>query len=1166
LALGLPPPPARLTGAYASALRFFGRLLLAVSRRGSQALVLLLDSVDQLLPAPGARRLLWLPKACPPNVHVVLSVSAAEHGLLQSLREAVPEAEAYFEMEPLSSGEGREMLEGLLASAGRKLSPAQRAVLQHSLPAGGDPLLFQLAFQQVRSWASYTPPSALVISHTVQDALHQLCDTLEKLHGSVLVSHTLGYIASSWNGLAEAELKDVLSLDDEVLSEIYQHSSPPSKSILRLPPLLWARLRRDVQDCLVEMQADGFTLLGLAYRQFAEVVQNRYLSAQNQTKRHLLLADFFRGTWSWGMKKPLLLPLRGTTLNADRKVPPQPLWFSDTIANQRKLSEFPFHLLSAGQIEELKRDVLGNMNWIICKITAAGIESVVDDFAMCITHTNCPELSLVQDALLLLKPTIDDMDGVVEVSTIYTEVLGRLNFFISSYPDLVGRLCQQCLDWFEVCPHPVLIPLCGFLQPPGGPLQKTLTGFLKGITVLEVSSEHKLMVAGSQDGSMLVCNMENTEVMQALTGHTAEVKCVKVFGKGTSAVSAAMDHTLRIWNLVSGREKFLIEDTHFSTLHLCQLHVDERNMVVYSASGEKVSGWHLETAELVFQISSDVQDVWLCTAVFVPRLVILTVSEGGTVCLWDRSTGAMQSKHQLSWLQKEAPTCSALIQKQGKMVAGFNRGSLSMISSDGASLLEKLPQGVRFVVTSEDESLLAAGFGEYVRVFLADSSGFCRFLATDLEHEGVVHTAVISSDNNIIVTGSQAAYIQVWSLSKQGLLKDTLGNLGTPATLLALHGCTLVSASHNAPCVRAWDLSYDNKHKTVVPFLGCSAVSQDGNYVYFPQPGENHKVIIWNSIEGAECDTLDTSTQVRSLEVAEQRELLFTGLVSGAVLVFPLNSRQDVVCIPPPESQKPVNHIALNRQETQLVVAYDNLVLVLDVSPGEPCPVIDKPVYTFYTQLPAVISSVAVLTDCRVLYGMSSGDLFLYDCPRSQVFPLEAHRSKITCLENSHGEQWALSGSEHSLLCLWDLELCQWKHKICYYRHSSFLKGVECACFSKDDKYLYTGLLDQSIAVWDVSNGTLLAVQFVHATARRITPTADGFVATTNLGYIIREKFHCPQSSSHQHDPLQHVEATCIVKSRKGEEANSGVQHSNQGNASRHQIQNHKPSQSCAIV
>lgn len=46
--------------------------------------------------------------------------------------------------------------------------------------------------------------------------------------------------------------------------------------------------------------------------------------------------------------------------------------------------------------------------------------------------------------------------------------------------------------------------------------------FTAGVTVLELSSEHKLMVAGSQDGSMLVWNMENIEVMQALTGHTGE--------------------------------------------------------------------------------------------------------------------------------------------------------------------------------------------------------------------------------------------------------------------------------------------------------------------------------------------------------------------------------------------------------------------------------------------------------------------------------------------------------------------------------------------------------------------------------------------------------------------------------------------------------------------
>ena len=53
------------------------------------------------------------------------------------------------------------------------------------------------------------------------------------------------------------------------------------------------------------------------------------------------------------------------------------------------------------------------------------------------------------------------------------------------------------------------------------------------------------------------------------------------------------------------------------------------------------------------------------------------------------------------------------------------------------------------------------GFGRSVRIFLADSQGFHRFMATDLEHEDMVETAVFGPENNLIVTGSRDALIQV---------------------------------------------------------------------------------------------------------------------------------------------------------------------------------------------------------------------------------------------------------------------------------------------------------------------------------------------------------------------------------------------------------------------
>lgn len=57
--------------------------------------------------------------------------------------------------------------------------------------------------------------------------------------------------------------------------------------------------------------------------------------------------------------------------------------------------------------------------------------------------------------------------------------------------------------------------------------------------------------------------------------------------------------------------------------------------------------------------------------------------------------------------------------------------------------------------------LCYTGFGRCVRIFLADSQGFHRFMATDLEHEDVVETAAVGPENNMIVTGSRDALIQV---------------------------------------------------------------------------------------------------------------------------------------------------------------------------------------------------------------------------------------------------------------------------------------------------------------------------------------------------------------------------------------------------------------------
>ncbi|KAL1773347.1 NACHT domain-containing and WD repeat-containing protein 1 isoform X1 [Sigmodon hispidus] len=1136
LAYGLPLPPVQVLEVHARVGHFFHTLLHTVSRRNFESLVLLLDSMDDLDSTCHSQKVSWLPLKCPPKVHLILSTCSGQQ-VLHTLQQTLQDPSAYWEVQALSGCQGQEFIQLLLAAERRMLSPGQRDVLWASLPECGHPGRLRLAFEEARKWASFTVPVPLAT--TAEEATHQLCIRLEETHGRLLVAHVLGYIVCSRYGLSEAELKDVLSLDDEVLQIVYQDWTPPSKEILRFPPLLWVRLRRDLGHCLTRKPVDGCTLLAIAQRQLSKVIRARYLSGPESSRRHGVLAEFFSGAWSQGTKKLITLPLVGKPLNLDRKVAPQPLWFSGTVANQRKLTELPFHLLHAGRIEELKQEVLGNMSWICCRGISGGIEDLLDDFDMCAPHMDSPEVNLIREALQLCRPAVE-LRGM-ENSILHTELLARLLYFATSHPAMIGQLCQQAQSWFRACPHPMLVPLAGFLQPPGGRLRATLTGCHKGVTMVAWSLEEKRLVVGTQDGVVVVWDVDEQRVVHVLMGHTAEVKCIRVFAQGTLAISASKDRTLRLWSLLSGQEKATILDRgspNPTEPQSWDLHVDEINKVIYLTSSAKISAWNLETTKMIFCIPGDASDPWACVAVLAAQGVLLAVSKGGQVSLWNSATGKLQKKRQLTSIREEMPTCAVSIQTRAKLVTGFSSGSISLISSGEDQLVEKLPEAVGFLVVSEDDSVLAAGFGRSVRIFLADSQGFHRFMATDLEHEDVVETAVLGPENNVIITGSQDALIQVWSLSEQGTLLDILEGVGAPSSLLVRGGTLLVSASWKSSSLKVWDLRSTQKPRSPAPFLdrtGLAVVSHHGSYVYFPKVGDKNKVTIWDVAEGEEQDSLDTSNEVRCLEVAEQAQLLFTGLVSGIVLVFPLNSRQDVLCIPPPEARKAVNCMSLSKSEDRLIVAYDNIVLVLDISPGDPCPAIEGPTYTFYTQLPETIASVAILANYRVLYGMTDGGLFLYDCVQSKVFPLEAHRSRVSCVEVSHGEQLAVSGAEDALLCLWDLQACKGMFEMSY--ESSYCRGVRCACFSKDDKYVFAGMKDRSIIAWSALDGTLLAVQFVHAVVNRIFPTSNGFMAPTSHGYLIRERFQCPSARASQQDPLKNFKkAVWLVKARQREE------------------------------
>ena len=66
-------------------------------------------------------------------------------------------------------------------------------------------------------------------------------------------------------------MEDLLSLDDDVLNEVYRHQPP----IRRIPPLYWQRLKHEVKDFLVQKDCEELTVLFWNHRLFIEVTKAR---------------------------------------------------------------------------------------------------------------------------------------------------------------------------------------------------------------------------------------------------------------------------------------------------------------------------------------------------------------------------------------------------------------------------------------------------------------------------------------------------------------------------------------------------------------------------------------------------------------------------------------------------------------------------------------------------------------------------------------------------------------------------------------------------------------------------------------------------------------------------------------------------------------------------
>ena len=233
----------------------FQQLVFISTNYPNTKLILFLDSIDQLSTEDYNTE--WIIYELPKNVKMIYSTLPNHGGILDRIKCMPLMTDTFFmNITSLSKTIVKTILENWLSKHHRSLSEKQWKVLDALFErAKLFPLYIKLMFDIIVKWPSFfEPPDRVKDLVNINHCIKYLFNLLENDHGKLLFTRSIIYMTSFKNGISESELEDILSIDDDVLFEIFEYHAPP---VRRFPAALWARIKHDLSEYMVEKEANG---------------------------------------------------------------------------------------------------------------------------------------------------------------------------------------------------------------------------------------------------------------------------------------------------------------------------------------------------------------------------------------------------------------------------------------------------------------------------------------------------------------------------------------------------------------------------------------------------------------------------------------------------------------------------------------------------------------------------------------------------------------------------------------------------------------------------------------------------------------------------------------------------------------------------------------------
>ena len=959
------------------------------------------------------------------------------------------------------------IVDNLLAKSGRALTAEQRAIIEQRASEGRDKtvLYLSLAVDVASAWTS-SLGSDVALCEDVQSLIRQLFQILERDYGEKLVQAALGYITFSVKGVSDVEMEDLLSLDDDVIEEVFQYHQ--TRGLERMPSHVWLRLKEAFGHLIVEGQLG---CMQFYHRQVKEMAES-YLGYVVKLRVGENLAKYFGNLASKDLiDKRRIAPHQWTI---DGITP-----FSDkSVVNIRRCHEASNALLSCYMLVEAV-DEICCFSGVCCKLRVDEGFQIIEDLLILVKKLHTRKLHHS------MKTWYEDSGHVAELghfpstpieleqwahfkttSDLFMETYKGGNKCVEEHDDkLLEKISQDYLRWLKSDIYRLrtsalkTLLTSAFDQPEESIVKK------QAIAMWKVISDGNLHPKISlQLGRKLGRNLKFDPCTSILDGHMDQVNCVAYSPNGKHIISGCSKNTIRVWDSDSG-ECISILEGHSKKVTSVAFSQDGK--YIFSGSEDKsIRIWDFESGVCISTLKEHKKIVATIAASPVTGRIV-SGSEDKTIRVWDLESGK----------------CLTTIKCKKTIVTS--------------------------VAYSPDGSYIVSGSGDsQIRVWDAES-GKC--LSTGKGHESAVNAVAYSPIGNKIVSGSADRTAIIWTADSAEILRRLQGHTvqimsvayspdgkhvassshmniriwdsesGACISVMKCHTHFITSvvyspsgefilsgSSDNTICV--WDsklcqyMSVIDSHMDEVSSV---AFSFDGKYIV--SGSRDNSVRVWNSYDGVSKLQCQTDI-VYSVAFSHDGKFIAAGCIDSVIRVWDVELG---VCVSTmrENGQLCVRSVAYSPNGTYIASGSDDKAIrVWDAGTGKCVSILESDMHH-------AVFSVSYSQDGKyIVSGCDDCTVRMWEVQsRTCISTLQGHEAAISAVVFKPDGMSVASSSWDNTIRVWDFQSCE-----CLLTLDRHTMEVNTIAYSPDGEYIVSGSCDKSIRLWKSGTGECISTLSGH--------------------------------------------------------------------------------------